>query len=61
MKEKKLPSFVRNRAVYEFFQSKPGRLLTNWVLQGMLYMNRVEIIFKLLLDIVLTVIIWMAI
>lgn len=61
MKEKKLPSFIRNRAVYEFFQSKPGRLFTNWVLQGMLYMNRVEIIFKLLLDIVLTVIIWMAI
>lgn len=61
MKEKKLPSFVQNRAVYQFFQSKPGRLLSNWAMQGMLYMNRVEIIFKLFLDVVLAVIIWAAI
>lgn len=61
MKEKKLPSFVQNRVVYQFFQSKPGRLLSNWAMQGMLYMNRVEIIFKLFLDVVLAVIIWAAI
>jgi len=58
MKEKKLPSFVRNPLIYRFFQSKPGRLLSNWILQGMLYMNPVEIAFKLALDIVLTVVIW---
>lgn len=58
MKEKKLPSFVRNPLVYRFFQSKPGRLLSNWVLQGMLYMNPVEIVFKIVLDVVLTAAIW---
>jgi len=59
MKEKKLPSFVRNPALYRFFQSKPGRLLSNWVLQGMLYMNPIEIVYKLFLDLVMTVPVWM--
>lgn len=61
MKEKKLPSFVRNPAIYRFFQSKPGRLLSNWAMQGMLYMNPVEIIFKLFLDVVLTGAIWITV
>jgi len=59
MKEKKLPSFVRDPLVYGFFQSKPGRLLSNWALQGMLYMNPVEIVYKLFLDVVITVPVWM--
>lgn len=59
MKEKKLPSFVRNPFVYRLFQSKPGRLLSNWAMQGMLYMNPVEIVYKLLLDVVMTIPVWM--
>lgn len=59
MKEKKLPSFVRNPFVYKFFQSKLGRLLSNWALQGMLYMNPVEIIYKLFLDVVIAIPVWM--
>ncbi|TCK19476.1 hypothetical protein DFR30_2787 [Thiogranum longum] len=55
MKRKKLPDFVSNPLLVRLFQSKPGRVLSNWVLQGMLYMNPIEIIYKLLLDLVLTV------
>ena len=53
MKQKKLPGFIRHRWLFAFFQSKLGRLCSNWVLQGMLYMNPVEIIYKLGLDLVL--------
>lgn len=56
MKQKKLPGFVKNPLVFAFFQSKVGRIFSNWVLQGMLYMNPVEIAYKLGLDVVLTVI-----
>jgi len=61
MKEKKLPAFVTNPMVYRFFQGKPGRLLSNWVLQGMLYMNPVEIFYKLGLDIILALVWWFVI
>lgn len=57
MKRKKLPSFISNPILIEVFQTRPGRVFTNWVLQGMLYMNPVEIIYKLLVDVILTVII----
>ena len=59
MKEKKLPPFIRNPVLYDFFQSKPGRLLSNWVLQGMLYMNPVEVAYKLFLDVVMVALLWM--
>ena len=58
MKRKKLPSFIRHPWLVEFFQSKPGRILSNWVLQGMLYMNPVEVAVKLGLDALLTVLCW---
>jgi len=61
MKQKKLPSFIRNPWLVEFFQSKPGRVLSNWVLQGMLYMNPVEVAVKLGLDVLLTVLWWLLI
>ena len=54
MKEKKLPAFVQNRFLYAFFQSKLGRIVSNWVFQGMLYMNPVETGYKLSLDLALT-------
>lgn len=56
MKRKKLPSFVSNPILIEIFQSRLGRVFTNWVLQGMLYMNAVEIIYKLFIDVVLTLV-----
>jgi hypothetical protein len=54
MKRKKLPGFIKNPLIFEFFQSRPGRILSNWVFQGMLYMNPIEILYKLALDIVMT-------
>ena len=54
MKRKKLPSFISNPILIEIFQSRLGRVFTNWVLQGMLYMNPVEIFYKLVVDVVLT-------
>ena len=57
MKTKKLPDFVKNRWMFEFFQSRPGRLLSNWVLQGMLHMNPIEIFYKLGLDVIMTLVI----
>jgi predicted nucleotidyltransferase len=59
MKEKKLPEWLTNRHLYRFFQSKPGRLLSNWILQGMLYMNPVEVAYKIVLDLLLAVPIWL--
>ncbi len=59
MKQKKLPGFVKNPLAFAFFQSKVGRIFSNWVLQGMLIMNPVEVAYKLGLDGVLTVILWM--
>lgn len=61
MKQKKLPSFIRHPWLVEFFQSKSGRILSNWVLQGMLYMNPVEVAVKLGLDALLTVLWWLLI
>ena len=57
MKRKKLPSFINNPVLVEIFQTRLGRVFTNWVLQGMLYMNPIEIIYKLLVDVVLTFVI----
>jgi predicted nucleotidyltransferase len=54
MKNKKLPGFVTNRAAIAFFQTKVGRLASNWVLQGMLYMNPAEAALKLMTDVILT-------
>jgi len=56
MKRKKLPGFIKNPVLIEIFQSRPGRIFTNWVLQGMLIMNPVEIVYKLLVDVVLMLI-----
>lgn len=61
MKRKKLPPFISNPWLVEFFQSKPGRILSNWVLQGVLYMNPVEVVVKFGLDILLTVLCWILI
>lgn len=58
MKQKKLPDFVKNPLLFAFFQSKLGRLCSNWVLQGMLYMNPIEVAYKLGLDVVLTLLMW---
>lgn len=55
MKRKKLPSFVKNPLLIEIFQTRPGRVTSNWVLQGMLYMNPVEIVYKLFIDFTLTI------
>ena len=55
MKVKKLPGFVRNPLLVAFFQSRPGRIVSNWILQGMLYMNPVEIVYKLSLDVLFMV------
>ena len=57
MKRKKLPSFISNPVLIEVFQTRLGRVFTNWVLQGMLYMNPIETIYKLSVDLVLTFII----
>lgn len=54
MKRKKLPAFVSNPILIEVFQTRLGRIFTNWVLQGMLYMNKVEIAYKLMVDVILT-------
>lgn len=56
MKRKKLPSWIQHPLVVEFFQTRLGRIISNWVLQGMLYMNPVEIIYKLALDVVLALV-----
>lgn len=53
MKKKKLPDAVTGTVLEPLFQSRPGRLVTNWVLQGMLYMNAAEIYFKLILDLMI--------
>lgn len=58
MKQKKLPGFIKNPLVFAFFQSKLGRICSNWVLQGMLYMNPIEVAYKLCLDVVLTLLMW---
>lgn len=58
MKRKKLPSFIRHPLLIEFFQSKPGRILSNWIIQGMLYMNPVEVVVKIALDVLLTGLWW---
>lgn len=58
MKYKKLPDYITNQLMIDFFQSKPGRIASNWVLQGMLYMNTVEIIYKLVLDVIIAVVLW---
>ena len=50
MKRKRLPVWLKNDTLIEFFQSRPGRILSNWAMQGMLYMNSVEIAFKLILN-----------
>ena len=53
MKEKRLPRFIKNRALFAFLQSKVGRVLSNWFFQGMLYMQGVEVVYKIFLDVVL--------
>jgi predicted nucleotidyltransferase len=58
MKTKKLPGFIKHPWLVAFFQSKVGRITSNWVLQGMLYMNPVETFYKLALDVALTGIWW---
>lgn len=58
MKRKKLPGYIRNPLLIEIFQTRIGRIFTNWVLQGMLYMNIVEIVYKLLLDVVFMLILF---
>lgn len=58
MKQKKLPDFINYPLVGSFFQSKTGRIFSNWVFQGMLYMNPIEVLYKIGLDILLTVGFW---
>lgn len=58
MKRKKLPGFIKNPLLIEIFQTRLGRIFTNWVLQGMLYMNPVEILYKMFLDVILSLLIW---
>ena len=57
MKVKKLPGFIKNPIIVAIAQTRIGRVFTNWVLQGMLIMNPVEIAYKLCVDIVLMLLI----
>ena len=54
MKVKKLPGFIKNPVIVAIAQTRMGRVFTNWVLQGMLIMNPVEIVYKLFVDVILT-------
>jgi hypothetical protein len=58
MKRKKLPSFIKHPVLVEFFQTKMGRMVSSWLMQGMLYMNKTEIIYKLSLDVIFTFAWW---
>jgi len=55
MKKKSLPAWIKNPGLMELLQSPLAVTLSAWFFQGMLYMNRYELILKLLLDIFLTV------
>jgi len=57
MKVKKLPGFIKNPIIVAIAQTRIGRVFTNWVLQGMLIMNPVEIAYKLCVDAILTLLI----
>jgi hypothetical protein len=61
MKQKKLPEFIKGKVLIDLFQSKMGRICTNWLFQGMCYMNRIEIIYKILLESVLVFAWWVII
>jgi hypothetical protein len=58
MKKKKLPGWIQNVHLAGLLQSVPGVLLSYWLFQGMLYMGSRERIFKVLVDILLTVLFW---
>jgi hypothetical protein len=58
MKKKKLPGWIQNVHLAGLLQSVPGVLLSYWLFQGMLYMDSRERLFKILVDILLTVLFW---
>jgi hypothetical protein len=52
MKKKKvsLPNDFRSPRLQAFLQSRPGVLFSNWIFQGMRYMNRYEVLHRLVLE-----------
>ena len=60
MKIKKLPGFIKNPIIIAIAQTRIGRIFTNWVLQGMLIMNPIEILYKLFVDVVLMLLLLVA-
>jgi len=55
MKKKSLPAWIKKPYLVKFLQSPIAIVLSAWFFQGMLYMNRYELLHKLLLDAVLTI------
>jgi predicted nucleotidyltransferase len=54
LKDKKLPKWIKSKALKSFLNSKTGTVISYWIFQGMLYADYQEALFKLLLDVVLT-------
>jgi hypothetical protein len=57
-----LPFNLENELFTSFLQSRPGVLISNWLCQGMVYMNRYERLHRLVLEACLILIIfWVAV
>jgi len=50
LKKKKIPTWLKNRFLIRFYQSKFGVLFSNWLAQCMLYAEPTEVIFRLSLE-----------
>ena len=57
MKTRKLPEYVTNAFLIKLLKHKTITFLSYWILQGILYMNPYEKVFKLLLDVIGTFVI----
>jgi hypothetical protein len=62
MKKKKvaLPNDWRSPRLQAFLQSRPGVLFSNWIFQGMRYMNRYEVLHRLVLETCLILLLFLA-
>jgi hypothetical protein len=57
-----LPLNIKNELLTSFLQSRPGVLISNWLCQGMVYMNRYERLHRLILEAALILIVfWIAV
>jgi hypothetical protein len=57
-----LPFNLKNELLTSFLQSRPGVLISNWLCQGMVYMNRYERLHRLLLEVsLILIILWVAV